>query len=413
MSPLDADKNFVTMMQKKAQTIALILKRKKCTVKLLDRVLRQCIFPMLSYSCQFAAISTADLNTISGPIRDAISFLIKGSSLNNKVTFAGEGLHYGLPFTDLADHINRAKAGMAARLNVSTEIHRLVLHSLLVRGQRRLSEIRSPTITTTICDSAKDAEPTRNPSCWALSLIEHIQEGQVDLFLPATMPSPRPQLPLHARDPTPLTQTLLTQVALPDTDQISAEEAQDFIDTYHISFVEELFPVNPLPPHRLSTHISSLQELFDPKYKPFIDRIIHTYAYSHLSLGHVVLRPHMCIDTHPTGQNTLVGPIMIEGLIDSHIYPDPSAAYRPWILNKHDKRGKQIICNKTIIEAPTVLDSLYLPPTSTRRLYSMANYDPITVYHDQYALQQRIVLPELLDVDLKSPAPSLLFDFPP
>jgi hypothetical protein len=147
--------------------------------------------------------------------------------------------------------------------------------------------------------------------------------------------------------------------------------------------VEELFPVNPLPPHKLSTHISSLQELFDPKYKPFIDRIIHTYAYSHLSLGHVVLRPHMCIDTHPTGQNTLVGPIMIEGLIDSHIYPDPSAAYRPWILNKHDKRGKQIICNKTIIEAPAVLGSLYLPPTSTRRLYSMANYDPITVYHDQ------------------------------
>jgi hypothetical protein len=103
MSPLDADKNFVTMMQKKAQAIASILKRKKCTVKLLDRVLRQCIFPMLSYSCQFAAISTDDLNTISGPIRDAISFIIKGSSLNNKVTFAGEGLHYGLPFTDLAD----------------------------------------------------------------------------------------------------------------------------------------------------------------------------------------------------------------------------------------------------------------------------------------------------------------------
>jgi hypothetical protein len=411
MSPLDADADFVDTMHGKAQSIAAILRTKKCSVKLIDKVLRQCVFPQLAYPCQFAAVSTKDLYRIGGPIRAAIADLIEGSSLSNDVMFAGDGLPYGLPLTDFADHVNRAKAGMVARLNVSSEILRLTLQSLLNRGRSRLSDKQSPSVDLMICPSAKETKPMRNPSCWALSYIEHVQESQVEVYLPATHNLPRQHsAPSLSRGP--FTHTPLTQVVIPDTDGISVEEVQDFAETYHICFVEELFPEQPIPPTGIPEHISSLQELFDAKYKPFIARVVQAYSNSSLSLGVIILRPHMCIDTRLGSHGAREAPTMIEGVIDSPLYPDPHVAYRPWILNKDDPAQKQIICAKGILEAPASLASLNLSQMTTRRLYTLPNFDPTTAYHKSYALKQRILLPALTNLDLSAPAPTLQVTFP-
>ena len=219
-----------------------------------------------------------DLNLISAPFRDLIRKKANASHLPNAVLFSGNATPYSLPFTDLTSHVLKEKESTMLRMLSGAPISRQTIHCPLARGHRLLTDHLSysstPVPCATITDSYSRALP--HTHCWALSLIQYLQSSQSNLSI--SFPPPLTSSS-HTITQTPLHSHYDPSIDLP----LSLNDIIDFEASYHIHFLEDLFPSTPITPN---SYLLRLLPLFPPFIHNYLSRIIHTQGLHILAPGY-------------------------------------------------------------------------------------------------------------------------------
>ena len=84
-----------------------------------------------------------DLNTLSASLRDLIRTKANVSHLPNALIFANNNCTYGHTYYDLMSHTLREKESTMLRMMDGAPYSRQIMHCLLARGQRLISEHHS------------------------------------------------------------------------------------------------------------------------------------------------------------------------------------------------------------------------------------------------------------------------------
>ena len=282
------------------------IQKKKATQPTIWQILKQCIYPKFTYILKFSNLSMCDLNNISAGLRDLIRKKSHATHLPNALLFSADATSYSLPYYDLMSHTLREKERTTLRMLAGAPFSRQIIHCLLERGNRLISEHHTMTNTPIGCPILHHFTTPVNPThySWALSLIQYVQIAQSNIFTTTPTPSTLPHI--HC------TQTSLHSFYSPSLDKpLTLDDIFDFESSYHINFIEELFPYPPDPPQ---TFLPSLNKVFPSQFHKFISRILTTAynTHSHLTLGKITLREHMILHIPSLSQYTY-----IEGLLHS------------------------------------------------------------------------------------------------
>ena len=142
---------------------------------------------------------------------------------------------------------------------------RQIMHCLLARGQRLISEHQSFSLTPTPCPLLPHYMQHNEQShyCWAFSLIQYLQAADANIYTTSLFPKSTintecTQTPLH------------TYFNIDNDAPLTLDNILDFENSYHIYFVEELFP---FPPSHPTTFITHLLQLFPLKYHAYIQKV--------------------------------------------------------------------------------------------------------------------------------------------
>ena len=264
-------------------------------------------------------------------------------------------------------------------------ISRQTIHCLLARGHRLLTDHLSyssaPIPCATIPDPSARALP--HTHCWALSLIQYLLSSQSNISI--TFPPP-----LTSSSHT-ITQTPLHSLYDPSIDlSLSLDDIFDFEASYHIHFLEDLFPTTPITPKQ---YILRLLPLFPPPIHNNLSRIIHTYANSpQYTLGHVTLREHITFYS-PNTQSFQY----IEGIMHpNQSTPTPTLLTRTWL--HHPSRGPNSRASlpHTLYHKTNLSNAPHSPLLTSRLLRSAIGYSPTLSFCETLNIQQKLYPPTLL-----------------
>ena len=293
----DLSSDYLKTIKSQIHRIKQVMLRKKASADIIWSVLKASVYPKFTYILKFTNHSMHDLNKLSGTLRDLIRQKTNASHLPNAILFSGNATPYSLPYHDLMSHIVREKESTMLRMLSSSAHSRQVMHALLCRGQRLITENYSFTNNPTPCPRLPHhLEPSQSTHyCWAHSLIQYLQAANSNIHTASLFPTSAPtytvtQTPIH----TSYDQALDSPLTL--------EDILDFESSYHLYFIEELFPY---PLKHPTTYLSSLSNIFPSQYEKFLRRIIlENYDNHKLSLGQVISREHMLLHlpshTYPT-----------------------------------------------------------------------------------------------------------------
>jgi hypothetical protein len=159
----------------------------------------------------------------------------------------------------------------------------------------------------------------------------------------------------------------------------------DFESSYHLYFLEELFPFPSRPPN---TFLNPLLSLLPATYHNFISRIILTFSTStDLSLGKVILREHLLIKL-PNSPITY-----IEGILPpTSLSPNTQLYIRTWSLQNRRKRTHASLLHQPIpIPDVTVTTAPPTALTTQRYIYSALGFAPQHATYLAVHLQQLIL----------------------
>ena len=250
----DSSNSHISVIRSPISRTKATIFRKRASLATIWAVLRQCIFPKFTYLLKFTNTSLYDLDTLSAPLRDLIRRKANASHLPNAILFSGNATPYSLPFTDLTSHVLKEKECTMIRMLSGSSISRRTIHCLLSRGHRLISDHISFSSSTIPCPLIPKPFDRALPHhhCWALSLIQYLQASNTNLSISVPFP-----LTLSH---TSITQTPLHTLYHPILDSpLTTEDIFNFEASYHVHFLEELFPSSSsLPPTSLNSYPFSL-----------------------------------------------------------------------------------------------------------------------------------------------------------
>ena len=300
--PPDLSDTHIPTLRKQISRTASTMLRKKATLDTIWAVLRQSVYPKFTYPLKFTNLSISDLDKLTAPLRHVIRKKANATHIPNAALFSGAATPYSLPFTDLTTFILKEKESTMLRMLGGSHYSRQIIHCLLARGHRLISDNNSISPYPAPCPILPSPACTTSPShyCWALALIQYLQAANSNINI--ANPVPTTQSPLSITQ-TPIHSLLRTALDSP----LTIDDIKDFESSYHLYFLEELFPhSNDSPESFLRNFLS----LFPSKYHNFLSRIIHTFHNNPaFSLGTFILRDHILIKDN----NDSI--IYIEGLI--------------------------------------------------------------------------------------------------
>ena len=382
----DLSNDHITTLKAQINRIKATISRKKASLNTIWAVLKTSIYPKFTYQLKFTNLSMKDLSNLSAPFRDLIRRKANASHLPNAILFSGNSTPYSLPYHDLMLHTLKEEESTMLRMLGGTPMSRQIMHSLLSRGHRLITE------HTTFSNSPIPCPPLPHPKspphsshyCWALSLIQYLQAAHSNLHLTPRFPqSPTPktitQTPLHSLHNAYLDSPL------------SVQDILDFESSYHIHFLEELFSY---PPKSSQDTISILLPLFPKTFHKFIQRVItDTLATpTQLTLGCIIAREHILL---LLPQNTQ--PLYVEGLIAPSSTPSPSQAFtRQWkhTIHNHHRMPCLLHLPHTSHSHPSVEPFPLYPITTQRYLRSAIGYTDTHAFCNASPLTQ-LILPRL------------------
>ena len=239
----DNSTTFTTTIKKQIDRLKHTIIKKKASIQTIWSILKQCVYPKYTYILKFTNLSMRDLDKISASLRDLIRIKANASHLPNVLLFANKSCPYGHMYYDLMAHTLREKESTMLRMLAGTAYSRQIMHCLLARGQRLISEHQSYSNTPTPCPELPHFTHHNEQShySWALSLIQYFQQAQSNIY--TTPLFPQTTTPIHC------TQTPLHTFYNQDNDTpLILNDILDFENSYHVYFVEELFPYPPTHP---------------------------------------------------------------------------------------------------------------------------------------------------------------------
>ena len=116
--------------------------------------------------------------------------------------------------------------------------------------------------------------------------MQYLQISQSNIHTTHLFPLPNAsqtctQTPIH------------TYYNINDDAPLTLDDIRDFEASYHLYFIEELFPYPPIEP---ASFLPKLLPLFPTHYHRYISKATNAaYLSPHLSLGEVILREHIII----------------------------------------------------------------------------------------------------------------------
>ena len=282
-------------------------------------------------------------------------------------------------------HTLREKERTTLRMLAGAPFSLQIIHCLLERGNRLISEHHTMTNTPIGCPLLHKFTTQVDPThySWALSLIQYLQIAKSNIFTTTPTPSTLPHI--HC------TQTSLHSFYSHSLDiPLTLDDILDFESSYHLHFIEELFPYPPVPPQ---TFLPTLNSIFPSQFHNFITRILTTTYNSNspLTLGKVTLREHMMLHI-PSLPNCTY----IEGLI----YPNTQTHTHQllthhWTTKPHNLHLTKLYLNHT---TQTLATKHSIPLTSfltTRYIRSGIGYNPTHQFCTAIPLKQ-LILPRLI-----------------
>ena len=177
---------------------------------------------------------------------------------------------------------------------------------------------------------------------------------------------------------------------------LTLDNILDFENSYHLYFVEELFP---FPPSHPTTFVTNLLQLFPLQYHTYIQRItLLAFQSETLSLGQVILRDNIMMKL----PNKL-HPVYIEGI---HRNPQSeliTLRTQTWSLSCPPTTQRKPLLSLPHSDA-TLISSHIIHPSiilTTRYIHSSIGYNNHQAYCKGTALQQRFLpcyLPEFHEI---------------
>ena len=322
-----------------------------------------------------------DLSTISAGLRDLLRKKSYATHLPNALLFSANATSYSLPYHDLMAHTLREKERTTLRMLAGASFSRQIIHCLLERGNRLISEHHTMTNTPVGCPLLHHFTTQVDPThySWALSLIQYLQIANSNIFTTTPTPSTLPHI--HC------TQTSLHSLYSHSLDTpLTLDDILDLESSYHIYFIEELFPYPPTPPQ---TFLPTLTTIFPSQFHSFLTRILTTTynTNSHLTLGKVILREHLMLQI-PSLPNCTY----IEGLL--HFNHQPNSQHistRQWTPNSKKSHTIKLQLHHTTFTHATQHSIPVTPLLTTRYLRSGIGYNSLTQYCTTIPLQQLII----------------------
>ena len=374
-----SDSHIPTLRKQISRTASMML-RKKATLDTIWAVIRQSVFPKFTYPLKFTNLSVADLDKLAAPLRHVIREKANATHIPNAALFSGAATPYSLPFIDLTTFILKEKESTMLRMLGGSHYSRQIIHCLLARGHRLTSENNSLSPIPSPCPVLPPLSLPASPShhCWALSLIQYLQAANSNISIQYPTPS--------TSSPLTVTQTPLHSLVHPSLDYpLTVTDIKDFESSYHIYFLEELFPHSNSYP---DTFPNSLLSLFPGKFHNFLARLVHTFRNNPaFSLGTIILRDHIII------QSTNNSIVYIEGII-----PPSNSSHHLHILTRkwHLRRtGAPSRFHILTIPTPTPLPTSTLAPAmefiTSRYLHSSIGYADNHSYCNTVPISQMIL----------------------
>ena len=338
---------------------------KRASIGTLWSVIKLSVYPKLAYPLKFTNLSMKDIHKIAGPLRHLIRLKSNASHLPNAILFAGNATPYSLPYLDLMTHVCKEKESIMLRMLAGPTISRQIIHSLLTRATRIISDNTSFSTTPQPCQLLPHHLDTASPShyCWGLSLVQYLQAASSNLHTTTPPPQTYPDLPVTQ---TPLHTLFIQTLDYP----LTLSDIKDFESSYHLYFLEELFPYTPLPPN---TYLPQLLQLFPNHLHPFLTRIIReNHMNPTITPGTIILREHLILQL-PQDHT----PHYIEGILPPLRPQDhPQALTRPWVYLRHRGSNRQqcISLNHTPTHIPILKDIPTHPFSAPRLIRSALGY---------------------------------------
>ena len=380
LSP-DNSSSITNELKPEISRLRYAIQKKKATLPTVWQILKQCIYPKFTYILKFTNLSMYDLNTISAGLRDLVRKKSHATHLPNALLFSANATSYSLPYYDLMSHTLREKERTTLRMLAGASFSRQIIHCLLERGHRLISEHHTMTNTPIGCPLLHHftTQVDSTHYSWALSLIQYLQIAKSNVF--TTTPTPLTLPHIHC------TQTSLHSFYSHSLDTpLTLDDILDFESSYHIHFIEELFPYPPAPPH---TFLPALNAIFPHQFHNFITRILTTIYTSHstLTLGQVILREHMMISI-PSIPNCTY----IEGLIhNNNSHQSQHLLIRQWMSTKKHSNTTKLHLNHTPLTHATKHSFPLTSFISIRYIRSGIGYNPTSQFCTAIPLRQLIV----------------------
>ena len=189
IAPDFSDNLFSSLRQQITRTKSTIL-RKKASLHTIWTVLRQSVYPKFTYQLKFTNYSIYDLDRISAPLRDLIRIKANATHLPNAILFSGNSTPYSLPFTDLTSNVLKEKESTVLRMLAGSQMSRQIIHCLLARGHRLISDHLSFSTSPIPCPAL--SRPTKRAMphmhCWALAIIQYLQLSDSNISITNPFP---------------------------------------------------------------------------------------------------------------------------------------------------------------------------------------------------------------------------------
>ena len=399
----DLSTDHLASIKSQIKRMKTTLNKKKASLATLWSVMKTSIFPKFTYLLKFTNLSMHDLNNIAAPFRDLIRKKAHASHIPNTILFGSGCAPYSLPYHDLMHHTLKEKESTMLRMLGGSPRSRQIIHSLLSRGYRLISDHITFNNSPLPCPSLPNYLLPSHPShyCWALCLIQYLQAADSNLHV-------TPPFPITSA-PTPISQTPLHNLYDPTRDHpLLLTDIHDFESSYHIHFVEELFSYPPLD---ASATIDNLRQLFPPAFLPFLRNIIENALHTpHLTLGTIITREHIIVKLP-----SLSIPAYIEGLITPSLTQLPTQAlirhWSPFNTNRNPPT-KFMRITHTAHLSPIISNIPIHTYVTTRYLHSAIGYTHTYATCKTASVRQRILPRITTSLHTTYAQPKLLCAFP-
>ena len=377
----DLSDSYIPTLRNQISRTASMMLRKKATLDTIWTVVRQSVYPKFTYPLKFTSLSVADLDKLAAPLRHVIREKANASHIPNAALFSGASTPYSLPFLDLTTFILKEKESTMLRMLGGSHRSRQIIHCLLARGHRLISDTDSLSPIASPCPILPSLSLPASPShhCWALSLIQYLQATNSNINIKYPTPSTPSQLKVTQ---TPLHSLLQSTLDYP----LTVPDIAEFESSYHIYFLEELFPHTNDPPH---SFLPPLLSLFPAKFHNFLSRLINTFHNNpEFSLGTIILRDHIIFKSSNQSIEYIEG--ITPSLDRSHLL---QLLTRTWHLKRASSRTPTYtITSPNPPSPPTNTPAPISEFITSRYLHSSIGYTVEHIHCTTFPLQQ-IILP--------------------